>query len=74
MRRLILIITAVLLIPVLVSAQSTTKTISGTTSGVTVAHVGYTVSYDVKTKCPIFVEWTLTREHLAIDAIVISLL
>jgi len=38
MRKLLLIIAAVLLIPVLVSAQSTTKTISGTTSGVTVAH------------------------------------
>jgi len=74
MRKLLLIIAAALLSPVLTQAQSNTKAINGRSTGVTVNHVGYTVSYDVKTKCPIFVEWTLTREHLAIDTIVISLL
>jgi len=69
MRELLLIIAAVLLIPVLVSAQSTTKAINGRSTGVTMAHIGYTVSYDVMTKCPVFVEWTLTREHLSIDVV-----
>jgi len=69
MRKLILIITVVLLTPVLTQAQSNTKAINGRPTGVTVNHVGYTVSYDLKTKCPVFVEWTLTREHLSIDAV-----
>lgn len=67
MRKLILFIAAALLVPVISPAQST-KTASGITEAV-VTHTGYTVTYDLTAHCPAFVEWTLTAEHLAIDAV-----